>query len=242
MTIAHNLGFPRIGKGRELKWALESYWRGESGEDALLDAARTLKQRHWRLQANAGLDQLPVGDFSLYDHVLDHSVMLGAVPARFGDFGGEIDLDTRFRMARGRAPRGKDADACEMTKWFDTNYHYIVPELVRNQQFRLSSHELFDDVELARQIHASPRPVLLGPLTWLWLGKVKGQAFDRLDLVDELLPVYADILERLDRQGVEWVQIDEPILVTDLPVSWRYAFETVYRHLAGRGPKVLLAT
>jgi len=246
VPTAHNLGFPRIGAQRELKWALESYWQGRSDRASLLESARQLRVHHWRLQQAAGLDQIPVGDFSLYDQVLDHSVMFGAIPARFDAGPDEVDLDTYFRMARGRAPSGTPAHACEMTKWFDSNYHYIVPELQRGQSFRLASHKLFDEVAEAKALGLTPRPVLIGPLTWLWLGKVKeGPAdppFDRLELLTGLLPIYSEILRRLREQGVEWVQIDEPILVLDLPYPWQRAFESVYSRLSGQRPKLLLTT
>jgi 5-methyltetrahydropteroyltriglutamate--homocysteine methyltransferase len=242
MAIAHNLGVPRIGVGRELKWALESYLKGEQGAEHLLAIGRALRARHWRLQQEAGLDQVPVGDFSLYDQVLDHSAMLGVVPERFGPFGAQVDLDTYFRMARGRAPTGEPAAACEMTKWFDTNYHYIVPELRADQVFRLASGKLFDEVEEARALGLTPRPVLIGPLTYLWLAKTRGGDFDRLVLLERLLPVYGEILARLKGQGVDWVQIDEPILVLDLPTDWRLAFESAYSQLTGNRPKLLLTT
>ncbi|QIK37424.1 5-methyltetrahydropteroyltriglutamate--homocysteine S-methyltransferase [Caldichromatium japonicum] len=243
MTIAHILGFPRIGAQRELKWALESYWRGKSEREGLLETARALRERHWRLQQAAGLDQVPVGDFSLYDQVLDHSALFGTVPPRFAHpQGAEVDLDTYFRMARGRAPTGKPAAACELTKWFDTNYHYLVPEFHRDQSFALSSQTLFAQVEEAKALGLNPRPVLIGPLTYLWLGKTKGKPFDRLELLDDLLAVYAEVLKRLRAQGVEWVQMDEPILVLDLPNDWRRAFELAYPQLAGDRPRLLLTT
>ena len=242
MTVIHNPGFPRIGAERELKWALESYWRGESDEQALQAAARALRERHWRIQAAAGLDYVPVGDFSLYDHVLDHSVMFGAVPPRFGRDADPAALSTYFRMARGRSPDGIDATACEMTKWFDTNYHYLVPELHRGQTFRLAGERLFEEVAEALRCGVKPKPVLLGPLSWLWLGKCIGGNFERLELLDALLPVYAEILARLHAQGVDWVQIDEPILALDLPASWRQAFESAYTRLGGVRPKLLLAS
>ncbi len=243
MTIAHILGFPRIGAQRELKWALESYWEGETDQEALLQTARALRQRHWQIQQAAGLDQVPVGDLALYDQMLDHSALFGAVPPRFEHpQGAEVDLDTYFRMARGRAPTGKPAAACEMTKWFDTNYHYLVPEFHCGQVFYLGTHSLFAQVEEAKSLGLNPRPVLIGPLTYLWLGKVKGDPFDRLKLLDALLPVYGEVLKRLRDQGVEWVQMDEPILVLDLPTEWRHAFENAYSRLAGHRPRLLLTT
>jgi 5-methyltetrahydropteroyltriglutamate--homocysteine methyltransferase len=238
MTKIHNLGFPRLGENRELKFALERYWRGDIDQAALHATAIELRQRHWQLQANSGLDFIPVGDFSYYDHVLDTSVMLGVIPERFGS---SRDLDTYFRMARGQASDGVPFRACEMTKWFDTNYHYLVPEVDSNQQFSLSSSKLFDETrELQAQGH-QPKPVLLGPLTWLWLAKTTSD-FNKLDLLDHLLPVYSNILQRLAYQGVEWIQIDEPILVLDLPSAWRNAFELVYNRLQSSPVKILLAT
>jgi len=242
MVLAHNLGFPRIGAHRELKRALEDYWRGTLDRAGLEAAGRALRADRWQRQAAAGLDLLPTGDFSFYDHVLDMSTLLGAVPERFGVRDGEVDLDTYFRMARGRAPNGPDIAACEMTKWFDTNYHYIVPELAAGQEFHIASSRLFEEVAEARALGHAVKPVLLGPLTYLWLGKAKGAPFDRLDLLERLLPVYRQILERLRAQGVEWVQIDEPILVLDLPQAWRNAFEAAYHDLQISGLKRLLAT
>jgi len=242
MTIAHILGFPRIGANRELKHAVEAYWQGKINQAALLDTARKLRTCHWKLQQEAGLDHIPVGDFSLYDQVLDHSAMFGVVPPRFGATEDKVSLDTYFRMARGRAPSGKATYACEMTKWFDTNYHYLVPELQRDQTFRLASDKLFDEVAEAQALGITPRPVLIGPLTYLWLAKTKGEAFERLDLLDALVPVYSEILMRLKQQGVEWVQIDEPILVLELPLAWQRGFESVYTRLVSKRPKLLLAT
>ncbi|WP_411727868.1 5-methyltetrahydropteroyltriglutamate--homocysteine S-methyltransferase [Methyloglobulus sp.] len=238
MTKIHNLGFPRLGENRELKFALERYWRSEIDQDELQGIAGEIRQRHWRLQASSGLDFIPVGDFSYYDQVLDTSVMLGVIPERFGS---SIGLDTYFRMARGQANDGVPFRACEMTKWFDTNYHYLVPELASNQHFALSSTKLFDETRELQALGYQPKPVLLGPLTWLWLAKTTGD-FNKLDLVDRLLPVYGEILHRLADQGVEWAQIDEPILVLDLPNAWRNAFELVYNRLQSSPVKMLLTT
>lgn len=248
MTKIHNLGFPRIGAQRELKRAVEAYWAGKQDQAALMATGAQLRAAHWRVQAEAGVAQVPVGDFAWYDHILEWSTLLGAVPARFGHpSGADVDLDTLFRMGRGRAPSGTPAAACEMTKWFDTNYHYIVPELTPGQTFRIARDYLFEQVAEAQALGYQAKPVIPGPLTWLWLGK--GDAFSggagdegKLALLPSLLPVYADILARLANQGVEWVQIDEPILVLDLPQAWRDAFGAVYARLGHVGPKVLLAT
>lgn len=238
----HNLGFPRMGANRELKFALERYWKGEADTDSLLTTAYGLRQQHWAIQQQAGVDFVPVGDFALYDHVLNTSLMLGNIPPRFQQGQGVSELDQYFRMARGRAPTGEPTFAGEMTKWFDTNYHYIVPELASDTDFHLASTQLLDQVKEAQAAGYTPKPVLLGPLSYLWLGKVKGDAFDKLELLPRLLPVYAEVLQYLAALGVEWVQIDEPILVLDLPLVWQNAFEAVYNQLQPRNLKVLLAT
>ncbi|MFP4560661.1 MAG: 5-methyltetrahydropteroyltriglutamate--homocysteine S-methyltransferase [Thiohalorhabdus sp.] len=242
MGKAHNLGFPRIGAHREMKKAVEAYWSGESSREDLEQTGRDLRARHWQRQAEAGLNYVPVGDFSWYDHMLETSCLLGAVPERFGTVHGNVDLDTFFRMARGRSADGVETTPCEMTKWFDTNYHYLVPELHADMAFEISSERLFSETREALDQGYNPKPVLVGPLTWLWLGKIKGGDFDKLGLLDRLLPAYERILERLAGQGVEWVQVDEPILVLDLPEAWRAAYTRAYNRLTGRGPKVLVAT
>ena len=243
---AHNLGFPRIGVERELKKSLEAYWRGDEDAQALDTTGSTLRQRHWQLQADKGLDLVPTGDFSYYDQVLDMSTLLGAIPERFGrgeaSASGKVDLDLYFRMARGRAPSGEAVEACEMTKWFDTNYHYLVPELTVDQAFQLTATRFFEELDEALEQGVNPKPMLIGPLTWLWIGKVKGENFDKLTLLDRLLPVYREILEKLKSRGISWVQIDEPILVLDLPEPWCEAFNTAYAALAKVKIKCLLAT
>ncbi len=248
MTIIHNLGFPRVGAARELKHAQEAYWAGKADQASLLETGRELRARHWAVQAQAGLQWVPVGDFAWYDHILEWTTLLGAVPARFGQADdAPVELDTLFRMGRGRAPSGTPAAACEMTKWFDTNYHYIVPELHPGQTYRIARESLFEQVAEAQALGYRARPVIPGPLTWLWLGKgdayAKGASDDaKLALLPALLPVYEQILQRLSAQGVDWVQIDEPILVLDLPDAWKQALAGVYDRLAAQGPKVLLAT
>jgi len=243
MAVAHSLGFPRIGADRELKKALEAYWKGDLSEDELRQIGRQLRAAHWQLQADAGIDLLPVGDFAWYDQVLTHSLMFGVVPERFRPEDGVPTLDTLFAMARG-VTKGccGGAQAQEMTKWFDTNYHYLVPEFTADQQFGLFWTQLFEEVEEARALGHAVKPVLIGPLTYLWQGKAKGDAFDKLELLDRLLPVYGEVLERLAAQGVEWVQIDEPILVLDLPQDWKNAFERAYNLLQRAPLKKLVAT
>lgn len=240
-VISHTLGFPRIGLQRELKKAQESYWVGDITQQALLDVGKTLRQRHWQQQKDAGVDLLPVGDFAWYDHVLTTSLLLGNVPKRHQNAGGNIDIDTLFRIARGRAPTGEPAAAAEMTKWFNTNYHYIVPEFTQHQTFKLGWTQLLDEVDEALALGHSIKPVLLGPITYLWLGKVKGDVFDRLSLLDQILPVYQQVLDALKQRGVTWVQIDEPALVLDLPADWRAAFQPAYQQLTGK-VKLLLTT
>ncbi|WP_284455695.1 5-methyltetrahydropteroyltriglutamate--homocysteine S-methyltransferase [Alloalcanivorax xenomutans] len=248
MTTLHNLGFPRIGARRELKQAQEAYWAGTLQQSELEHVGRSLRERHWALQAQAGIDLLPVGDFAWYDQILEFSCLLGVVPARFGqDADADVDLDTLFRMARGRAPTGTPAAACEMTKWFDTNYHYIVPELAADQNFRIARESLFEQVEEAKALGHDPKPVIPGPLTYLYLSK--GEDFDgaddsaKLALLETLIPVYRRILQRLADQGVQWVQIDEPILVLDLPDAWQRAYLRVYDQLAAASTaRLLLAT
>ncbi len=246
MTVSHILGYPRIGAQRELKKATEAYWKGECSRSELESTGRELRLRHWQAQQDAGLDFVSVGDFAFYDQVLNVSVALGAVPSRFNAqaevAGGDIDLDTTFRMARGRAPRGEPAAACEMTKYFDTNYHYLVPELHEGQTFTLASNRLFDEVDEALRAGFTPKVTLTGPLTWLWLGKTKGGDFDRLTLLDSVLDVYSEILARLATQGIEWVQLDEPALVQDLPLAWQQAYERAYHRLQSAPLKLLLAT
>ncbi len=243
MALAHNLGFPRIGANRELKYALEAYWRGEQDAEDLLTVGRELRVRNWQQQKDQGMHWIPAGDFSYYDQVLDTTAMLGAIPQRFGWSGGRVDIDLYFRMARGRAPGSEPAEACEMTKWFDTNYHYLVPEISAGQSFSLASTRLLEEVDEAIACSIPVKPVLLGPLTWLWLAKVRGgKPFDKLALLDRILPVYREMLSALKARGIEWVQIDEPILVLDLPSTWQLAFAPTYTQLTDIAPKVLLAT
>ena len=240
MTIlTHTLGFPRVGLHRELKKALESYWAGNSTREALLATGRELRARHWQQQRDAGVDLLPVGDFAWYDHVLTTSLMLGNVPARHQNKDGSVDLDTLFRLGRGRAPNGEPAAAGEMTKWFNTNYHYIVPEFTKGQQFRLAWTQLLDEVDEALALGHRIKPVLLGPVTYLWSGKVKGEPFDRLSLLQDILPVYQQVLAELAKRDVEWVQIDEPILALELPEAWRAAFRPAYAALQGASDLLL---
>ena len=236
-TLIHNLGFPCIGLNRELKHAVEAFWKGESSLADLEQAGRELRVRHWRLQQDRGVRLVPVGDFAWYDRMLNMSALLGCAPRRFG-FGGEITLEQYFQLARGNEAQG----AMEMTKWFDTNYHYLVPEFDAGTSFSIGVERLFDESAEARQAGVVPKPVLIGPLTFLWLGKEKQAHFSRLDLLPALLPVYVEVLRRLGAQGAEWVQMDEPALVQDLPTEWLNGLRTAYSALGEAGPKLLLAT
>lgn len=239
MALAHVLGVPRIGPNRELKFAQESFWRGEIDEASLKAVASGIRQANWQRQHAAGLDFVTVGDFAFYDQMLNHIALLGCAPARFGfGFGDKISLSEYFQLARGNAA----CHAMEMTKWFDTNYHYLVPELKPDTQFSLGAEWLFDEVAEAQTAGFNAKPVLIGPLTFLHLAKEKTAGFNRLDLLDRLLPVYGKILARLKAQGVEWVQIDEPILALDLSADWRGAFERAYHHLNAAGVRLMLAS
>ena len=234
MAHTHNLGFPRIGARRELKLALEAYWKNESPQHDLLATGAQLRQVNWRAQH--GLDWLPVGDFSFYDHVLDMSFALGNLPARVRGLAAD-SLDNYFRIARGRsAGEGAEVTAGEMTKWFDTNYHYIVPELDHDTVFAADPERLVAQFAEARAIGRA-KPVLVGPVTYLWLGKTKDGS-DRLALLPRLLVAYRELLVQLGRAGAEWVQIDEPALAMELSPEWQAAFQDgLYgaRHRDGQG-------
>ena len=242
MTIqATNLGFPRIGSHRELKTALESFWCGASPVEELLKTAASLRARHWVLQQKAGIAHIPSNDFSLYDQMLDTIAMLGAVPPHFGHKGGAVPLDLYFAMARGR----QDAPAMEMTKWFDTNYHYIVPELTAAASFALSTTKAVDEFKEAKFLGLTTRPVLIGPITFLKLAKMRDGS-DALALLPKIIPVYQEVLQALGDAGAEWVQIDEPILVCDLDEATKDAINDAYSELTffgpEGGPKIMLAT
>ena len=255
----HILGFPRIGAERELKFALERHWRGEVSEAALEQTGKALRARHWALQRDAGLDYVTVGDFAFYDQVANHIQLLGCEPARFAFDEQQSQLSRYFQMARGEESQADHAVcthehghadgapasshyALEMTKWFDTNYHYLVPEFSPQTQFSLTCERLFDEVAEAQALGHQVKAALIGPLTFLWLGKEKTAGFDRLALLDQLLPVYGALLARLKQQGVTWVQVDEPILGLDLPNTWRSAFDSSYWQLNQVGVNILLAT
>lgn len=268
--FSHSLGFPRIGAKRELKKAVEAFWKGASDETTLQAAARELRATHWQVQADAGLDLIPSNDFSLYDQVLDLSCLVGNVPARFGwDGKGDVNLETYFAMARGRSGEKKEsashthdgecgcgnhgheyshntgATACEMTKWFDTNYHYLVPEFNDGTTFRLASQKPFAEFQEALALGHRTKPVLLGPVSYLYLGKVHGgknPSFDRFKLLPQLLEVYGEVLQKLASQGAKWVQLDEPIFALDLDTTIKQHFTAAYDVLRQKAGALKLIT
>ncbi|MCC6262624.1 MAG: 5-methyltetrahydropteroyltriglutamate--homocysteine S-methyltransferase [Bryobacterales bacterium] len=241
MVTTHNLGFPRIGARRELKFALEAYWKGQSSLEELKALGAELRRRHWAAQAK--LDRTPIGDFSFYDQVLDMSFTLGNIPPRAAGYRGDA-FDNSFRVARGRsAPgTGEGISAGEMTKWFDTNYHYIVAELTADSTFKLDPSRLLGQLQEAQSQGVwSPKPVILGPVTYLRIAKTSDGS-DALALLPRLLPVYRELVEALAAQGAEWIQIDEPALVTELSPRWQAAYRTAYAALGTGKAKLLLAT
>jgi 5-methyltetrahydropteroyltriglutamate--homocysteine methyltransferase len=241
MARSNNLGYPRIGKHRELKRATEGYWSGKNDADHLLRTASDIRHTNWETQRAAGIDLIPSNDFSLYDQVLDTIAMLGAVPDRFRWTGGTVDLDTYFAMARGAQREDLDATALEMTKWFDTNYHYLVPELSPGRRFSLSSTKAFDELDQAKSLGIITKPVLLGPVSFLLLGKSLHSAFKPLELLDDLLPVYQEVIAGLAQRGAEWIQLDEPCFVQDRANEDREALAHAYGVLAqSRGQANLL--
>lgn len=245
MVKSHNLGFPRIGAHRELKFAQEAYWKGQSSLAELQAVGAELRRANW--QAQATLDLVPVGDFSFYDQMLDLSFTLGNLPQRVRGFDGEA-LDNYFRVARGRSAAA--AETCcasqgvaagEMTKWFDTNYHYIVPEFLVDTEFQLDASRLIEQIREAQALGLKQKPVIVGPVTYLALGKAKDDS-DKLALLPKLLVVYQQLLEAIAQEGVQWVQVDEPLLVTELEPAWKQAFENAYQTLSSSPVKLLLTT
>lgn len=237
---ARNLGFPRIGKSRELKFALESYWSGKSGEKELLETARHLRRKHWQLQHLAGVSVPPSNDFSLYDHVLDMALMVGAIPSRFKKLNEQSGLKSYFAMARG----SNDTPALEMTKWFDTNYHYVVPGFEPDHQYELSSTKIVDEYLEAKALGIRTRPVILGPVTFALLGKPTDPRVTRPAVLKQILPIYKALLRRLFEEGAEWIQIDEPYLCLDLDSTVKAMYREAFQELMATAslPKFMLAT
>ncbi|MBM5571474.1 MULTISPECIES: 5-methyltetrahydropteroyltriglutamate--homocysteine S-methyltransferase [Deefgea] len=249
MTVIHNvtvpqnvkthiLGFPRIGAQRELKFATEKFWRGEITEAELVNVGQTLRRRHWAWQAEAGLDFVTVGDFAWYDQILNAAALLGCLPARFGFDAKRLTLAQYFELARGNAAQ----PALEMTKYFDTNYHYLVPELSSETTFDGGVEWFFHEIDDAQTQGHAVKAVLPGPLTFLWLAKSKQLGYSKLDHLPKLLDRYTQVLQKLAAKGVKQIQLDEPILGLELPTEWIAAFAPTYQALAGHGLNVLVAT
>jgi 5-methyltetrahydropteroyltriglutamate--homocysteine methyltransferase len=243
MIQVASIGYPRIGPKRELKKALEQFWKGEIQEQDLHNVAKNLRKQNWQTQKSAGVDLISSNDFSFYDQVLDAICLLGAVPKRYKWDGQEVNLTTYFAMARGSQTADLDVPALEMTKWFDTNYHYLVPELSAEQTFKLSSNKPFEEYEEAKQAGFDTKPIILGPLTFLLLAKgIDG--FNTINLLDKILPIYKQIVEKFSQLGAEWIQIDEPILVKDLDYNVVSKIKDTLNQIKGAAGncKILLAT
>ncbi|SJZ75004.1 5-methyltetrahydropteroyltriglutamate--homocysteine S-methyltransferase [Sediminibacterium ginsengisoli] len=235
----HNLGYPRIGSQRELKKASEQYWAGKLPVEQLMLAAKNIRRENWQLQQEAGIDLIPCNDFSFYDQVLDTCLMTGAIPQRYHALMAEKQLpeiDLLFAMARGCQTEGYDLTAMEMTKWFDTNYHYIVPEFTAAQQFSLVSEKVIREFSEAKREGLNAKPVLLGPVSFLLLGKEKEKGFNRLELIGKLLPVYLEVLKKLDDCNAHYIQFDEPCLSLDLSGEERRAIEKTYNLISQKFP------
>ncbi|MBB4805679.1 5-methyltetrahydropteroyltriglutamate--homocysteine methyltransferase [Chryseobacterium defluvii] len=235
----HILGYPRIGSNRELKKACEQYWSGKTSLQELLKVGETICRQNWKLQQEAGIDLIPCNDFSYYDQVLDMTLTVGAIPERYQEIASKQsgpELDLYFAMARGYQKEGLDITAMEMTKWFDTNYHYIVPEFRKDQPFRLFSHKIMNEFVSAKQTGVNAKPVIIGPLTYLLLGKEKENGFDKLDLIQNLLPVYAEILKELQNYGAQWIQFEESFLALDLNEKAKETYEWAYSEIRKQFP------
>ena len=245
--IAHNLGYPRIGERRELKKAIEGYWAGTITYEELIKVGNSIKSKNWQMQQQAGIDLIPSNDFSFYDQILDHTFAFNAIPERFSNLpfsNSKLKLDLYFAMARGYQDGEKDITAMEMTKWFDTNYHYIVPEFYKDQKFWLFDFKLINEFLEAKKLGITTKPVLIGPVSFLLLGKEKEPDFDRIDLLGNLLQVYFEVLSILQDNGVDWVQFDEPFLALDLLPAQKRAFSIAYSRIKKNFPsiKTLLTT
>ncbi|ADQ81678.1 5-methyltetrahydropteroyltriglutamate--homocysteine S-methyltransferase [Riemerella anatipestifer] len=240
MVKSNILGYPRIGEKRELKKANEQFWAGKITEDELQKVAKEIRTHNWKLQQEAGVDLVPSNDFSLYDQVLDATFSFNAIPTRYLELekAKKTDLELYFALARGYQKEGIDITAMEMTKWFDTNYHYIVPEFTKDQSFSLRKNFALEYYKEAKDLGIETKPVLIGAVTYLLLGKEKEEGFHRLELLPSLLEVYRKILAELQEAGVEWVQIDEPLLVLDLDEKAQKAYREVYQKFQEEFPKL----
>ena len=240
MNTFHLSGYPRVGAKRELKFAVEAYWKGAKSEAELQETAAEIRRLNWDTQKAAGADLVPVGDFSFYDHVLDLLCTLGGIPSRFGFDAANLTLEQYFQLARGNATQM----AMEMTKWFDTNYHFIVPEWSADTSFKVNAKNLIAQIKEAKAQGHDIKPTLVGPITLTYLGKKKEDFGCRIEkiLLPKLLPAYAQLLRELAAEGVDWIQIDEPILATDVAQVWLDAFAPVYKELANTGVRIILGT
>ncbi|KAI0796727.1 5-methyltetrahydropteroyltriglutamate-homocysteine S-methyltransferase [Abortiporus biennis] len=244
MVASSVLGFPRIGANREVKKAVEAYWAGKISADDLTKAAAEVKKTSWNSLKERGVEIIPSGDFSLYDHILDHSAAFNVIPKRY--LGHNLSpLDVYFAMGRGRQTKDVDVPASEMKKWFDSNYHFVVPEFSEETDFKLNFNKALEEFKEAKAAGVATRPVVVGPITFLALGKASKEAkpgFQPISLLPKILPVYKQLLADLKSAGAEWVQIDEPILVLDVAANYEKQFTTAYADLAPVAPKILLAT
>lgn len=241
----HILGYPRIGSNRELKKACEQYWSGKITLDELLDVGKNIRQNNWKLQQEAGIDLIPCNDFSFYDQVLDMTLTLGAIPERYEEIAlKKSETDLYFAMARGFQKEGLDITAMEMTKWFDTNYHFIVPEFHKNQEFKLFSRKIINEFLDAKQVGINAKPVIIGLLTYILLGKEKEEGFNKIELAQKILPVYIQILKELETHGAEYIQFDEPFLALDLDEKSKETYSLIYTEIRKQFPhlKIIVAT
>ncbi|QIK16520.1 5-methyltetrahydropteroyltriglutamate--homocysteine S-methyltransferase [Blattabacterium sp. DPU] len=234
--LKHNLGYPRIGIQRELKKACEAYWSKKIDYNALFEVGKKIRDKNWKIQNKAGLDLIPCNDFSFYDHVLDMSLLLGVIPESYISIPViHNNIDLYFSMARGFQKNGWDIKAMEMTKWFNTNYHYIVPEFDKNQKFSIFSKKIFYELEESKKILKSVKkikPVLIGPVSYLFLGKEKEKSFHKMDLIENLVPIYIKIINEIKKKGVHWIQLDEPILVLDMSEKEKKVFKYAYKEIS----------
>jgi 5-methyltetrahydropteroyltriglutamate--homocysteine methyltransferase len=244
--LTQSLGYPRIGAKRELKKACKNFWAGKISEEELIKVGKLERQKNWQLQKEFGIDIIPCNDFSFYDHVQDMTFMLGAIPERYKPLKNIVsETDLYFAMCRGYQKNDHDIIAMEMTKWFDTNYHYIVPEFVKDQTFELQNKKVIDEFIEAKEFGIEKaKPVIIGNVSYLLLGKEKESGFNRMELINNLLPAYQEMFDKLEKHGCKYIQLDEPFLVTELTDKPRSVFNYVYRELSKSHPalKIILAT
>ncbi|GGD23437.1 5-methyltetrahydropteroyltriglutamate--homocysteine S-methyltransferase [Hyunsoonleella pacifica] len=231
------LGYPRIGEKRELKKAIETYWKGKTSEEELSNISKNIREKNWLEQNKLGADLISSNDFSLYDQMLDMCITLGCIPQRFSNLTG---LEQYFAMSRGIQKENVDVIAMEMTKWFDTNYHFLVPEFSKDQSFSLNAEKIINEHKEAFALGINTKPVIIGPVTFLLLGKEKESGFNSLELLDKILPIYGQLIKTIDALGAEYIQIDEPILATDLDMKGQEAVKRSYEYFGNLNTKVKL--